>query len=53
MSFVKNRIAESNEYYIKEYIRLLREDVEKNIHDEVLYKTMMQRLDNLEYYVFH
>ena len=42
----------SNEYYAKEQLRLLRENIEKNVKDEKVYKSLMQKLDNLEFYVF-
>ena len=41
----------SNEYYVKEHLRLLREEIEKKVKNEELYKSLMQKLDNLEFYV--
>lgn len=45
-------MSPSNEYSAKEHLRLLREEIEKNVKDEELYKSLMQKLDNLEFYMF-
>ena len=41
-----------NDYYVKEYLKLLRETVEIKVQDEELYKDLMQKIDNLEFYIF-